>query len=206
MKRGAPGGPAVGGAGTARRVPSGRSTTAVRWRRGLGLAALCALSLACAGDGSRVGPPRAGDPLPPMTAVDLDGDTVALERYRGQGLLLNLWATWCPPCRAEMPYLQQLADRYRERGLRVVGISLDDRGAWDLVREFLGESGVSYDILLDPAMTSMDQLGVLGLPATFLVDPDGIVRHLRNGPVAEGDETFLAQVESVLPGATGEGS
>jgi DsbE subfamily thiol:disulfide oxidoreductase len=134
-----------------------------------------------------------------MTAFSLAGDTVALEAYRGQGVLLNLWATWCPPCRAEMPYLQQLENEYRDRGLRVVGISVDDRSARGLVAEFLEESGVRYDILLDPAMNSMDQLGVLGLPATFLVDPDGVVRHMRAGPISEGDQSFLDQLEAVLP-------
>jgi cytochrome c biogenesis protein CcmG/thiol:disulfide interchange protein DsbE len=152
------------------------------------------------------GPPRSGDALPQMAAVDLVGDTVSLQAYRGEGVLLNLWATWCPPCRAEMPYLQELADEYGPRGLRVVGLSVDDRGARDQVLAFLEESGVRYDVLLDPAMTSMDQLGVLGLPATFLVDPDGVIQHVLTGPIPEGNEAFLARLEGVLPERAGEGA
>jgi thiol-disulfide isomerase/thioredoxin len=116
-----------------------------------------------------------------MAAVDLAGDTVSLQAYRGEGVLLNLWATWCPPCRAEMPYLQELADEYAPRGLRVVGVSVDDRGAHDQVLAFLEESGVRYEILLDPAM------------------------NVLTGPIPEGNEAFLARLEGILPARATEG-
>jgi cytochrome c biogenesis protein CcmG/thiol:disulfide interchange protein DsbE len=147
------------------------------------------------------GPPRAGDALPALTARSLEGEPVSLASYRGEGVLLNLWATWCPPCRAEMPYFQELSREYGPRGLRVVGVSVDNAGARDLLEAFLVEAGVEYDILLDPGMGSMDELGVLGLPATFLVDPQGVVRHVRAGPVQEGDTAFVRQLEGILPGA-----
>lgn len=153
---------------------------------------------ACVPEGSA--PPRAGDPLPELTARSLEGEPVSLASFRGEGVLLNLWATWCPPCRAEMPYFQELSREYGPRGLRVVGVSVDNAGARDLLEAFLAEAGVDYDILLDPGMGSMDQLGVLGLPATFLVDPEGVVRHVRAGPVQEGDTAFVRQLEAILPG------
>ena len=148
------------------------------------------------------GPPRAGDPLPELQVRTLAGEEVRLDQLRGEGVLLNLWATWCPPCRAEMPYFQELSEDFGDRGLRVVGLSVDNAGARDLVEGFLQEAGVEYEILLDPGMGSMDRLGVLGLPASFLIDPDGVIRYVRTGPVAEGDTLFLRQIESVLPGAT----
>jgi peroxiredoxin len=169
-----------------------------RWSPALALVALLFLA-ACLPEGSA--PPRAGDALPALTAQSLDGEPVSLESYRGEGVLLNLWATWCPPCRAEMPYFQELSREFGPRGLRVVGVSVDNAGARELLEAFLVEAGVDYDILLDPAMTSMDELGVLGLPATFLVDPRGIVRHVRAGPVQEGDTAFLREIEAILPGA-----
>ena len=147
------------------------------------------------------GPPRAGDALPALQAESLEGATVTLADYQGQAVLLNLWATWCPPCRAEMPYFQELAERYEDRGLAVVGISVDDPGARDILEDFLVEAGVEYDILLDPAMVSMDELGVLGLPATFLVDATGVVTTVRAGPVMEGDQSFLDAIEAILPAA-----
>lgn len=155
---------------------------------------------ACVPEGSA--PPRAGDALPSLTATTLDGESVALADYRGEAVLLNLWATWCPPCRAEMPYFQRLSREYGPRGLAVVGVSVDNAGARDLLEAFLVEAGVDYDILLDPGMVSMDELGVLGLPATFLVDTEGVVRHMRAGPVQEGDTTFTRQIEEILPART----
>ena len=163
----------------------------------LGLAALAGACVPADG-----GTPGVGDPLPDLQVRTMDGQEIGLAELRGEGVLLNLWATWCPPCRAEMPWFQEVSERYGPRGLRVVGISVDNAGARDLLEGFLEEAGVRYDILLDPAMSSMDRLGVLGLPATYLVDPDGVIRHVRMGPVAEGDTVFLRQIESVLPGAT----
>lgn len=145
------------------------------------------------------GPPRAGDRLPALVAVDLLGDSVSTADYRGSALLLNLWATWCPPCRAEMPYLQALQDRFGAAGLAVVGVSVDDPGARRQLEAFLAEAGVTYDILLDPEMESMDALGAVGLPVTLLVDPEGVVRLFRTGPVVEGDERFLDAIRALLP-------
>ena len=163
-----------------------------QWPALLGLAFLAGCTL-------ENGPPRAGDALPDIRAESLDGATVSLADYQGRPVLLNLWATWCPPCRAEMPYFQELAERFQERGLAVVGISVDDPGARDLLEAFLEESGVDYDILLDPSMVSMDRLGVLGLPATFLVDSDGVVTLVRAGPVPESDQSFVDAIEAMLP-------
>lgn len=152
------------------------------------------------------GPPRAGDPLPELSFTTLDGDSVSTADFRGDAVLLNLWATWCPPCRAEMPYLQEIQEEFAAGGLRVVGVSVDDMGARESLVAFLGESGVEYEILLDPTMASMDRLGVLGLPATFMVDPEGIVTWVRTGPVQEGDEAFLAAIRGALPGDAGAGA
>lgn len=144
-------------------------------------------------------PPRVGDPLRALPVQSLAGEPVDLARYRGRAVLLNLWATWCPPCRAEMPYLQVLHERYRGRGLAVVGISVDDGSAQPQVEAFLEEIGAGYDQLLDPAMVSMDRLGVLGLPATFLVDAEGTVTDFRLGPISEDDAGFVEAIEAILP-------
>lgn len=170
--------------------------TSSTFRPAVALAGLLLIG-ACVPEGSA--PPRAGDALPALSATTLEGQSVSLADYRGEAVLLNLWATWCPPCRAEMPYFQELSREYGPRGLNVVGVSVDNAGARDLLEAFLVEAGVDYDILLDPAMVSMDQLGVLGLPATFLVDTDGVVRHVRAGPVQEGDTTFTRAIEAILP-------
>lgn len=171
-----------------------------RARLASGLAALLAAS-ACAGDGTRTGPPRQGDALPAFAAATLAGDTVQLTEAEGP-LLVNLWATWCTPCRAETPYLQSIHEAHADRGLEVVGISVDDRGSRAAVERFVEEFGVTYTILHDPSMTSMDVFGVIGLPATYLVDRSGTVTFARLGPVMEGDPAFEGAIERLLdPGS-----
>ena len=144
------------------------------------------------------GPPIAGDPVPDVQAVTLDGDAMALSDLRGQVVLVNLWATWCAPCRFETPFLQSLYDEYRERGFEIVGISVDDAGFEDVVREFTGEYGVTYTILHDPEMRSMDAFHAIGLPATYLVGRDGTIRFVRVGPVSEEDREFFDVLEAAL--------
>lgn len=162
----------------------------------------------CGGDdggATRSSPPREGDVLPVTRGQDagawfaaptLDGDTVSVADLRGSPVLINLWATWCPPCREEIPYLQSLHESHPE--LQVVGVSVDDRGAMKTVREYLSGQGVTYTILLDPRMRSMDLFGVPGLPATFLVDPTGTVTFIRIGPVMEGDVPFERALQELL--------
>lgn len=162
----------------------------------------------CGGDGGgalRSSPPREGDVLPLtrgqeaeswFAAPTLDGDTVTVADLRGSPVLINLWATWCPPCREEIPYLQSLHESHPD--LQVVGVSVDDRGALRAVREYLTVQGVTYTILLDPGMRFMDLFGVPGLPATFLVDPSGTVTFTRIGPVMEGDVPFERALQELL--------
>lgn len=168
--------------------------------RAFGLLLAAAALAACAGDGAgRSGPPRHGDPVPDVVGATLAGDTLRLSALRGEAVLVNLWATWCPPCREETPYLQSLHERFGPRGLRTVGISVDDAGARDQVAAFTGEAGVTYPILLDPRGRSMDLFQVVGLPATFVVDHEGIIRLARIGPVQAADTAFVQALEAVVP-------
>ena len=142
--------------------------------------------------------PGVGDEAPDMKALTLAGDTVALGSFRGDPVLLNLWATWCGPCREETPYLQTLHETYSERGLRVVGVSQDARGSGSEIRAFMEEFGVAYTVLADPEMVAADLYGVIGLPATFLVDREGMIRRVVMGAVTPGDPTFESTLRSVL--------
>lgn len=169
-------------------------------KRGLkvGAAVLLAATVAACAPAERQGPPRVGEPARPYAAVTLDGDTVSLASLRGEVVLLNLWATWCTPCRDETPYLQEIYEEHRDQGFRVVGVSMDTRNQTDAVRMFVDEYDVTYTILHDPAMRGMDLYQALGLPATFLIGRDGTLRWLRFGPIPEGDPEFLAALDAVL--------
>ena len=153
---------------------------------------------ACA-PGDLPGPPQVGDPAPEFQAVSLDGErSVALTDYAGQTILVNLWATWCAPCRFETPYLQSVYEENQERGLMIVGVSVDSPFALDQVNDFLEEMDVTYDILLDPDMVSTDAFLPIGYPASYLIDGEGVIRFTRLGPIAEGDPAFLEALEQTL--------
>ena len=164
--------------------------------RRMALALLASTTVACAA--SEAGPPRVGEPAHEYAATTLDGDTVSLSSLRGQVVLLNLWATWCAPCRAETPYLQSIYEERRDEGFTIVGISMDTGNASDDIAMFVDEYEVGYTILHDPRMLGMELYQVLGLPATFLIDREGILRWMRYGPIPEGDPDFLRALEDVL--------
>jgi peroxiredoxin len=181
----------------ARTVRSALRVLPVRVLACCALAASLAALGACGGGGEPAGP-RVGAPAPPYTATDLTGDSVSLASLRGQVVLVNLWATWCAPCRHETPYLQSLHEQHADDGLTIVGISMDTREARDQVEEFVAEYGVTYRILLDPQMRGLDTWHVLGLPASFLVDREGTLRWLRFGPVSPDDEEFNKALGTLL--------
>ncbi|MDH5759949.1 MAG: TlpA family protein disulfide reductase [Gemmatimonadota bacterium] len=156
------------------------------------------LSLGGCGPVGSDGPLRPGQAVPEYRAVDLRGDTVSLRDLRGRVVLLNLWATWCAPCRTETPFLEELSQRHREDGLEIVGVSMDTRDASSDVSSFVEEYGVTYTILLDPEGRGFNLFQVIGLPATFLVDREGKLRWMRFGPVGEHDGDFREALEEAL--------
>jgi len=156
-----------------------------------------ALAVGCLPDEASRGP-RLGEPAIEYAAATLAGDTVSLTSLRGEVVLLNLWATWCVPCRTETPYLQSLFEEHADAGFRIVGVSLDTGDAADQVAAFVEEYGVSYTVLHDPQMRGMDLYQILGLPATFLIDREGVLRWMRYGPIAENDPEFLGALADVL--------
>lgn len=115
-----------------------------------------------------------GGPFPEYAAPTLDGDTVALSELRGEVVFLNVWATWCPPCRREMPSLQALHEELAGEGLRIVGVSIDAAGDEEKIRAFLDKVGVTYLILHDPEQRIDEAMPIVGIPHTFLVGRDGI--------------------------------
>jgi cytochrome c-type biogenesis protein len=141
-----------------------------------------------------------GAPAPLYRATALGGDSVSLEQQRGKVVLLNVWATWCHPCRAEIPELQAIHGRYVSRGLELVGVSVDNDGADDDIRAFLQEFKMSYPIWRDPDERVSTQFMLVGVPATFLIDRQGILRWRKTGPIAPGDTSLSAAIERALAG------
>lgn len=135
---------------------------------------------------------------PPFAAVTLDGDSVRLADLRGAPVLLNVWATWCAPCREEIPELQALHETFGPRGLRVVGVTVDSRSAAEDVRRFMDQYGMTYEIWWDPDQTSVSAFEAMGVPLTVLIGPDGRIRWRHMGAVPPGDPDLREAVEAVL--------
>lgn len=133
-------------------------------------------------------PLEVGDEVPAFAASTLDGEEFDGADLAGAPYMLNIWATWCAPCRHEMPELQKLHDTFSDRGFQVVGVSVDDRGSRETIREFLAEVGVTFPVYHDPSWEISDIYGLLGLPGSFLMDAEGrLVRRWMGAfePMAE---------------------
>lgn len=165
-----------------------------------GIVLLLMVSLVTIGCGGSAIPSygEVGSKAPDYGATTLAGDTVTLASLRGSPVLLNIWATWCPPCRQEMPDLQQLHERYSAEGLRVLGVSTDAAGSDKAVAEFLEEYGVTYTILRDPTDRISSVFMTQGIPVTILIDADGTVVWRRLGPVSAEDEGLTSALTRVL--------
>lgn len=150
-----------------------------------------------------------GSPAPAYATLTIAGDSASLAREREQGkvVLLNVWATWCHPCRTEIPVLQDLYERHAARGLEVIGVSVDARGEDAEVRDFARRFRMTYPIWLDPDGRVSDTFLTIGVPATFLITRDGTLLWRHTGPIAAGDTTLAARIEQALgaPVAQGEG-
>ena len=117
---------------------------------------------------------------PDFTLTSLDGRKVKLSDFRGKTVLLNFWATWCPPCKVEMPWFEDLQRQYAKDGLVVLGVAMDDAEPASIAK-FASELGVNYPVLLGTDQVSDDYGDVQYLPTTFYISRDGIIVHKMTG-------------------------
>jgi peroxiredoxin len=148
--------------------------------------------------------PRTGSLAPDFTLETLDGGMVSLSDLRGQVALINFWATWCPPCREEMPAIQNVYDRYRDQGFTVLAVNLLETNAE--VAAFAEELGLTFSILMDRQGQVLERYRVRGLPTTFFVDRTGVVQNVKvGGPMSEdfieGQVTDLLAAGEKIPDA-----
>ena len=131
---------------------------------------------------------------PDFSLQDLNGQPLDLANYRGKVVLLDFWATWCTPCRGEIPHFVEFQDKYRAQGFQVIGISMDDGPK--PVREFYQELRMNYPVALGNEKVAEAYGGVLGLPVTFLIGRDGGVATKHVGEVEM--PVLQQEIESLL--------
>lgn len=190
----------------AARTPTPRARVTSRAVRPASALAAFALLAACSADGNEFRRVAVGDPAPAYAAPDLGGDTVSLADFRGDVVLLNVWATWCAPCRREMPGLQRLQETFGAEGLHVLGVSIDARGAERAIRSFVDELGVTFTILHDPDERITRAYRTIGVPESFLIGRDGVIAARWIGAFEPTDQTTLDRVRAALGGASAAGA
>lgn len=127
---------------------------------------------------------RVGSPAPDFTLPNLDGDPLSLSMFRGDVVLINFWTTWCPPCREEMPALQEAYENYRDKGFTVLAVNWTQVDDPEQVEPFVRELGLTFPILLDERGEVSEGLyNLLGLPTSVFVDRGGNVREIFIGPL-----------------------
>lgn len=139
---------------------------------------------------SRPGRGRVGDRVPELALTTMSGDAVSLPSLEGQAVLINLWATWCIPCVAEMPELAAIRERHADQGLAVVGVTVDSSADRAKVESFVEARGIDWDVWLDPEMELYAALRVRTLPVTLVIDRRGQIIWRRDRAIAADDPTL----------------
>ncbi len=151
---------------------------------------------AASGD-AQIPSPREGFPAPDFTLTDFDGAPVTLHSLRGQVVILNVWASWCGPCRAEMPALQRVYDANRARGLVTLGVNSTVQDTANAARDFARAMNVTFPLALDYDGAVTTRYRVQALPTTFILDRRGVIRSvIVGGPLSEA--ALLSKIQTLL--------
>jgi len=135
-------------------------------------------------------PAELNEKAPDLDLIDLEGKAVSLEDYRGQVVLVNNWATWCPPCRAEMPILESYYQEHQDEGFVLIGIEAGEPA--DEVNEFVENYGISFPVWLDPESKAIIGFRNMALPSSYVINPDGMIVLAWTGTVTRNSlENYL---------------
>jgi len=147
-----------------------------------------------------------GEMAPALELPSIEGGTISLAELRGNVVMLNIWATWCPPCLREMPSMQKVYERHRDDGLQILAVAVDDDPGVrqedgrivGLVSEFVDRLGVTFPVVVDPTGETERRFGTEYLPTTILIDREGRIRAREIGGRFWDQEPFIDMVESLL--------
>lgn len=147
-------------------------------------------------------PVAIGDAAPDFSLAGLAGNPIALRNYRHRVVVLNFWATWCPPCVEETPSLEKFARQMRARNVAVIGVSVDQDPA--ALRKFIADYHLSYPMARDPDQALAARFGTFKFPETYIIDRDGKVAEKIIGPINWEDPRMIRFVEELAPDGRNE--
>ena len=155
---------------------------------GLALSVFAASSIASSG--------LAGQPAPDFALKSSTGENLRLSEYRGEVVMINFWATWCGPCRQEMPLLDELYTRYERVGFSLLGVNIDDDSSRAM--DMISELGINFPVLFDDRKDVSKLYQVEAMPVTILIDREGNVRHVHHGYKPGYEQKYLDEIRSLL--------
>jgi peroxiredoxin len=135
----------------------------------------------CSGDNAKDNVPTPGGPAPDFQLQDLDGQTVSLSSLLGKPVMVNFWATWCGPCRVEMPFIQEVFKdpEWVEAGLIILAVNAGQSP--EVIQEFMEDNGLTFTVLLDTETEVAKLYNVSGIPTTYFIDKNGIIKDVKIG-------------------------
>ncbi len=160
-------------------------------KRSLLASLLVALLVGCGGAQPAA---RLGSPAPDFTLQSADGNTVRLSDFKGKPVLINFWATWCQPCREEMPALEELYEQYRDQGLVILAVDMEED--LRLVRRWIDQGGYTFTFVLDSEGEQVKRYNINASPTSYFVGRDGVIRDLKLGALSRDE--MKAKVEKLL--------
>jgi peroxiredoxin len=135
-------------------------------------------------------------PAPDFTLHAMSGPNLRLQELRGRVVMVNFWATWCGPCRQEMPHLNRLHEKYSRSGFVLLGVNVDDDP--QNAAAVAAKLGIQFPVLLDTDKKVSDQYDLMAMPSTYLIDRDGKVRYLHRGYLSGYEEQYEKQIRELL--------
>ncbi|MCC0562678.1 thiol-disulfide oxidoreductase ResA [Brevibacillus borstelensis] len=138
---------------------------------------------------------KVGKEAPNFSLEQLNGPAVTLSDFRGKGVILNFWGTWCEPCKKEMPDLQKQYEAYKDKGLLILGVNIGESPV--TVEPFTKQFGITFPILMDKQSEITKLYRIVPIPSTFFIDPDGKVQEIFLGPLNE--DMITQKVAKILP-------
>ena len=143
--------------------------------------------------------PQEGFNAPGFTLNTLDQDSLTLEDLRGQAVILNFWASWCPPCQEEMPAMQSVYETFKDQGLHIVAVNLAFQDSTEAAQDFVDTLGLTFPVVMDEDGDVARQYRISALPTTFFIDAEGVIQEVvMGGPLSEA--LLYTRAESLLEG------